>query len=149
VEDVRTALNSERVVDVKLNGLCSSFSGDAELLQLIIMNLVSNAVKYSPPSTPVTALFDCQPDYLIITIIDQGIGISAEDQERLFTLFFRGSNVGEIPGMGLGMVVVKQAVDAHHGEIQLDSQQGVGTRFVVKLPHLTAPVGSELDIEKM
>jgi signal transduction histidine kinase len=67
-------------------------------------------------------------------IRDHGCGIPTADQPRLFTAFYRGSNVGQKPGSGLGLVIAKRCVDLHGGTIQCESKQGVGTAFTVTLP---------------
>ena len=71
---------------------------------------------------------------LQISVIDQGIGIPADDLPHLFERFHRASNVGPITGTGLGLSIVKDAVTAHHGSIDVQSQVGVGSCFTVRLP---------------
>jgi signal transduction histidine kinase len=75
----------------------------------------------------------CGPDARFV-IQDQGRGIPAADLPRLFTAFYRGSNVGQIAGSGLGLVITKRCVDLHGGQITCDSTEGVGTTFSVTLP---------------
>jgi signal transduction histidine kinase len=70
----------------------------------------------------------------VITVRDRGIGIPTEDQARLFEVFYRGRNVGESPGTGLGLVIVKRCVEVHGGTVTLQSQVGRGTTVVVRLP---------------
>jgi signal transduction histidine kinase len=86
---------------------------DKNLLRQILTNLLSNAIKYSPEGS--TVIFDlvCQDEQAIFYIKDQGIGISPEDQQRLFESFHRGGNVGKISGTGLGLTIAKKAVDLH------------------------------------
>ena len=71
---------------------------------------------------------------LLISVRDEGIGIPDNDQLHLFEAFHRASNVGKISGTGLGLVIVKQAVEAHNGTITVDSTLGEGTTFVVTIP---------------
>ena len=71
---------------------------------------------------------------MICTVRDRGIGISEEDQARLFTAFNRGSNVGSRSGTGLGLVIVKRCLELHRGQIQIQSALGRGTTVTVKLP---------------
>jgi signal transduction histidine kinase len=75
-----------------------------------------------------------QDDTLRLRVKDEGIGIPAKDQANLFTTFHRASNVGNIQGTGLGLVIVKEAIEVHGGQISVESQEGVGTTFVVTVP---------------
>ena len=79
-----------------------------------------------------------QANNVILTVQDEGIGISLEDQRKLFEPFHRGKNVRTIPGTGLGLVVVKKCVDLHQGSININSEVGVGTTCLVKLPYLSS-----------
>ena len=106
---------------------------DLKLLQHILTNLLENAMKYSPAGSQVTFELWCKPDYIQFQIQDQGIGLTKQDQENLFTPFHRGSNVGKIKGTGLGLSIVKKCVDAHRGKISVESEVGVGTLFTVTL----------------
>lgn len=107
---------------------------DPRLLQQIASNLISNAIKYSPSGGVVQVTLDNTGAHIVLTVHDQGIGISEADQLSLFEAFQRGSNVGNIPGTGLGLTIVKQAVELHLGEIQIESQIGSGTTMIVTLP---------------
>lgn len=107
---------------------------DEDLIRHIFQNLLTNAIKYSHPDSIVKARLDCQPDALIITVQDHGIGIPLENQKNLFKSFHRADNVGTIQGTGLGLSIVKHAVEAHGGTIDFTSIEGEGTTFVVKLP---------------
>jgi PAS domain S-box-containing protein len=114
---------------------------DEKLLRSILSNLLSNAVKYSREDSHIYFTLDCESDTVIIfEIQDQGIGISTEDQEKLFESFHRGQNVGDVPGTGLGLAVVKKCVDLHGGRITVNSKVGVGTTFTVSLPFKNCPV---------
>jgi signal transduction histidine kinase len=107
---------------------------DKNLLRQILANLLSNAIKYSPEGSTVKFDLVCQDEKAIFHIKDEGIGISPEDQQRLFESFQRGSNVGKISGTGLGLTIVKKAVDLHGGQIAVNSEVGVGTTFSVAIP---------------
>lgn len=102
----------------------------------IISNLIENAVKYSEKSVHIT--IDCTLDHhqLIVKVSDNGIGISALEQDRVFDKFYRSSNLPDcaIPGIGLGLSYVKLLVEAHHGTIALSSQLGRGTTVEFILP---------------
>jgi len=107
---------------------------DKNLLRQILTNLLSNAIKYSPEGSTVKFDLVCQDELAIFHIEDEGIGISPEDQQRLFESFHRGKNVGKISGTGLGLTIVKKAVDLHGGQIAVNSEIGVGTTFSVAIP---------------
>lgn len=103
-------------------------------MRQIISNLVSNAVKYSPPGSKVHIMLNNQDDHYVLTIQDHGVGIPEEEQLRLFDAFERGSNVGKVSGTGLGLAIVQRAVDALGGFIEMESRIGVGTTIAVYIP---------------
>lgn len=107
---------------------------DEKLLRSILANLLSNAIKYSVEGGNVTLTLRSEQNQVSLQIQDQGIGISLDDQKRLFEPFNRGKNALNIPGTGLGLVVVKKCVDLHEGNIELASVVGLGTTVTVKLP---------------
>lgn len=107
---------------------------DPRLLRQIVANLLSNAIKYSPPGSTVYVVVEKNHEQIILRVRDEGIGIAPEDQVLLFHAFHRGANVGSTPGTGLGLTIVKQAVDLHLGDIQVESEPGSGTTMIVTLP---------------
>ena len=107
---------------------------DEKLLRHILNNLLSNALKYSPPETQVTLHVTDDSTELILEVVDRGIGIPPQEQKHLFSSFYRCHNVGKIAGTGLGLSIVKKAVEVHGGNIKLESQLDVGTKVTVKLP---------------
>jgi signal transduction histidine kinase len=115
---------------------------DERLLRHILVNLLSNAVKYSPAGTTVRLEITRQGHEGIFRVSDTGIGIPEEDQKRLFEPFHRAGNARDIDGTGLGLTIVKQAVEVHKGTIICESATGVGTTFIVNLPieRASAPV---------
>jgi two-component system, OmpR family, sensor kinase len=108
--------------------------GDAKLLFQAFSNLLSNAVKYSPGGGTVEIDARLAGDAAVVTVTDRGIGIPAGDLNRLFERYHRGSNVSGIVGTGVGLYLVKTAVDLHGGTIEVKSKEGEGARFVVRLP---------------
>ena len=100
----------------------------------IFSNLLSNAVKYSPAGTPVHFTGRREGTEAVLTVKDEGIGIPSGERARLFEAFHRCANAGEIPGTGLGLVIVKRCVDLHSGSIELESEPGRGTLFTVRIP---------------
>jgi chemotaxis family two-component system sensor kinase Cph1 len=114
-------------------------AGDEKLLRQIVSNLVSNAIKYSPPESRVEIELDCDTEQAILRVCDHGIGIPESEQAQLFEPFHRASNVGVIAGTGLGLAIVKRAAEAHGGTVTFTSQEAVGTTFTVRLPLRSAP----------
>jgi signal transduction histidine kinase len=114
--------------------LKSSARGDEGLLRHIFSNLLSNAVKYSPEGSQVDFAVERAGDEALFTVRDRGIGIPKAEAARLFTAFHRCTNVGEIPGTGLGLLIVKRCVELHGGTITFESTEGRGTTFTVRLP---------------
>ncbi|HUQ97392.1 MAG TPA: PAS domain-containing sensor histidine kinase [Chitinophagaceae bacterium] len=106
-------------------------NSDKNLLRNILINLVSNAVKFSEQSAPVKVKSVCVKGAVELHIQDAGIGIAEEDQTHLFTSFFRGRNAANIPGTGLGLHIVKRYVDLLGGTIQLQSKLHIGTTITV------------------
>jgi signal transduction histidine kinase len=116
---------------------CTKAYLDAKLLRQILSNLLSNAIKYSPEGGKVQVRLTCEENKVIFQVEDEGIGIPTEDQDNLFKSFSRATNVGTIAGTGLGLSIVKKCVDLHGGQIAVESQVGVGTKFTVSLPKPT------------
>ena len=107
---------------------------DEKLLRHILGNLLSNAIKYTPCGQGASFLARREVNELLFEVQDQGIGIPSDDLPRLFGNFHRASNVGDIPGTGLGLTIVKRAVESHGGTIAVASELGSGTRFTVRIP---------------
>ncbi len=114
--------------------------GDENVLRHIFTNLLSNAVKYSPPGQSVDFVVQREGHDAICLVQDRGCGIPEADQRRLFQAFHRAGNVRQIPGTGLGLLIVKRCVELHGGQIRFESAEGKGTTFTVKLPLFSASV---------
>jgi signal transduction histidine kinase len=109
--------------------------GDARRLQRVVMNLVSNAYKYSPHGTRITIRIEKKAPFAVLSVSDEGPGISREDLSVLFQPFGRGRAAGALAeGTGIGLYVVKQIVEAHSGRIEVESELGHGATFRVSLP---------------
>jgi signal transduction histidine kinase len=134
IEEVLISINSSHRIAFSPEGDPDGFMIDERLVRYAINNLLHNAAKYSPPGSVIDFDLLCGADNVIFRIRDRGIGIPAEDQKRLFQSFYRGRNVGNISGTGLGLVIVRHAIKRHGGEVTLDSQEGVGTTVTVSLP---------------
>ncbi|MBD2775253.1 sensor histidine kinase [Iningainema tapete] len=107
---------------------------DEKLLRQILTNLLTNAIKYSPQESEIQINLTCDKNKVILRIQDQGIGIPKEDQPNLFNPFFRCNNTKHLPGTGLGLTIVKNAVELHNGQITVQSEEGQGTTITVTLP---------------
>ncbi|MDZ8068674.1 MAG: hybrid sensor histidine kinase/response regulator [Nostoc sp. DedQUE08] len=137
VDEVRLIANDKHLTLVFASfGQLDDALWDESLLRHILGNLLSNAIKYSLPGGIVRFELIGQEKAVIFKVQDWGIGIPQENQKRLFQPFRRADNVGNIPGTGLGLAIAKKCVDAHGGEIVVNSQVGVGTTFTVTLPLL-------------
>jgi signal transduction histidine kinase len=110
---------------------------DKRLVKNILINLLSNAIKFSDEGGTIDLEVASRPSGgVIISVRDKGMGISAEDQQHLFTSFFRGANVINIEGTGLGLHIVRRYVDLLHGTISLESALGEGTCVTIGLPEI-------------
>jgi PAS domain S-box-containing protein len=134
VDEVLSATNHRCPIKLIMPPKPKVANGDERLLRHIFTNLLSNAVKYSEPGA--TVEFHVRPDGTdaICIVRDQGVGISEEDRKGLFTAFHRGSNVGNRPGTGLGLLLVKRCAELHSGKVLLESAIGQGTTATVRLP---------------
>ena len=108
--------------------------GDALRLEIIIANLLDNAVKYSPKGGDVTAQLSMSGDVAVLKVQDRGIGIAAEDMDRLFVRFSRVNPLTDVPGTGLGLYLARELARLHKGEIVAASTPGEGSEFVLSLP---------------
>jgi PAS domain S-box-containing protein len=108
---------------------------DEVLLRQILINLLSNASKYSNPDSVVDFTILYYSDFVEFRVMDYGIGISNEDIDKIFVPFFRAKNVGTVSGTGLGLAIVKNAVDIHGGEISISSELNKGTHIKIKIPY--------------
>lgn len=122
-----------------LDRLPEQIAGDPGMLEQVFANLLSNAVKYSPGSPRIEVVGAAQGGYASVTVIDQGLGIPAEEQPKLFDRFFRASTSSGIAGTGIGLNLVAQIVELHGGRVDVESAQGRGSKFTVRLPIRTLP----------
>jgi signal transduction histidine kinase len=113
---------------------CQKLVIDKKLLWHIFMNLVSNAIKYSYDNGTIDVELSCNLNQLLLSVTDHGIGIPDEYLNDLFLPFLRAENVGNIKGLGMGLYIVKQSVEAHGGKVTVESEVNAGTKFTVLLP---------------
>lgn len=112
--------------------------GDASLLCQVFGNLLSNAVKYSPEGGLIQVITAREGAHTVVVIEDCGIGIPDKDRHRVFERYYRGSNTSGIVGSGVGLYLVKAIVELHEGSVVLESCEGEGSRFTVRLPMRSA-----------
>ena len=117
-----------------------AMAGDAKLLFQALSNILSNAVKYSPSGGAIEVAMESSAERAVVVISDHGIGIPASDVAHLFERYHRGSNVSGIVGTGVGLYLVKIAVDLHHGVVEVQSKEGEGSHFTVRLPRAALSV---------
>jgi len=112
---------------------------DAERFQIVVRNLISNAIKYSDAETPITVLVDRNGKTAKVVVIDQGIGIAQSDQEKLFTKFGRieRESTMHVAGTGLGLWLSREIARMHEGDLTVDSTEGKGSKFTFEVPIIT------------
>lgn len=121
---------------------------DKKALRHILLNLVSNAIKFSPPHSPINIHTEILNGSFKLTVTDSGIGISEKDQEHLFERFFRAENASNIQGTGLGLNIVVKYIELLNGEIDFKSKLNKGTTFIVNLPAISLSINGHDFIEK-
>jgi len=144
IDELRSALTRQYEalkLELDLPEAQQQFMLDDMLIRNMVGNLLTNAFKYSRAQGVVRLQVRPLAQHLEISVSDQGIGIPEADQAHLFESFFRASNVGAVAGTGLGLTIIKNAVDCHQGHIAVRSEVGVGSQFTITLPLL--PVASQ------
>ncbi|MBP6731158.1 MAG: ATP-binding protein, partial [Chitinophagales bacterium] len=112
----------------------SEILSDKRLLKNILLNLISNAIKFSPENSVIEVDWKILADKLVLSVKDSGIGISAEDQQHLFERFFRARNAQNIQGTGLGLHIVTKYLELLQGKIEVESAINKGTKFIITIP---------------
>ncbi|RCJ40277.1 hypothetical protein A6770_10835 [Nostoc minutum NIES-26] len=131
---IQIQMSSSHDINFVREGSCGSARIDRQLLEPILKNLLDNAVKYSPSDSPVDLQLSCKSGKVIFQVTDRGIGIAVADRQQIFEPFYRGKNIKNIPGTGLGLSLVKTLVDLYGGQIAVESEIDIGTTFTVMLP---------------
>jgi signal transduction histidine kinase len=141
--EVESARAAADVKDVELRFVSPddplSLWADPMRLGQLVGNLVSNAVKFTPKGGTVTLTVGRRSDTAVVEIEDTGVGIPADEVDKLFQRFFRASTAATEQGTGLGLSIVKSIAEAHGGTISVRSEEGVGTTFLVELPIAREP----------
>jgi PAS domain S-box-containing protein len=139
VTNLNVSLAAERIrLEVKLpEGYAAAL--DEGQVRAALENLISNALKYSPEQALVDVHVTEAGESWCVAVSDRGRGIPEADRQKLFQPFHRASNVGRVPGTGLGLTIIRRVVDFHQGTLDFTSEVGVGTTFSLTFPRLFAP----------
>jgi len=127
----------------------ASVMGDAQTLRRIVDNLLVNAITYSHEGGRVEIELTCDSEWVVLRVADTGVGIPEADIGRIFERFYRvdKGRSRSAGGTGLGLAIVKHAVGLHHGEVEVESEIGVGSRFTVRIPLAQKTIGGETPAE--
>ena len=141
VEDIMGVVLSQvkdfqqhREIRVRLPDQIPFVLGDDVLLEQVLVNVVSNSIKYSPDYSPIIISVRQDANDVVVTVADSGIGILAADRERIFDKFYRGDLTKHVPGTGLGLAICKGIIEAHGGTITAQPDIDKGTVITITLP---------------
>lgn len=143
---IETAAKNKNIfIEKNVSENTPSLMGDKELLKVALINILSNAVKYTPENGKVTFSLSNQNGDIVFNVIDTGYGISQEDLPYIFNKAYRSEDpyVKESPGSGLGLSITQEIIQLHGGNIEVDSESGRGTHFAITLPKEEYYIGKE------
>jgi signal transduction histidine kinase len=126
--------HSSHTLELDLPDTAVVVNGDRDRIAQVIGNLLSNAIKYSPEGAEVRVVLELDESGARLSVVDEGMGITPRDKDRVFEKFYRGSDAREIGGTGLGLAVAREIVTSHGGEIGVESETSRGSTFTVRLP---------------
>ncbi len=132
--DLLGPLAAERDITIEVVGNSAPVKGDADRLQQVVVNLLANAVKFTPPGGHITITTAVENCAATITVADTGPGLQETEIPHLFERFWRGHATSETPGSGIGLAVVAELVAAHHGTVHATNRPERGAEFVVRVP---------------
>ena len=127
-------LKDERTIDIKIKGKKQYAYIDVKLIHEAVINLVTNALKYSSEENPIIEI-NYQKEEIKVSVSDKGVGIPKDEISNLFEPFFRASNVNKVPGTGLGLKISKEYIELHGGELRIESEENEGTTAIINLPY--------------
>jgi PAS domain S-box-containing protein len=134
IEEIKVTYDSRHEIIFSCIGQADKVLLDEKIVRHIVTNMLSNAIKYSPPESSIYFDLLFSKDSVTFNFKDEGIGIPPDDLKRLFEPFHRATNVGDVFGTGLGLAIVNKAVDAHGGTIKVSNNADKGTTFNIVLP---------------
>jgi signal transduction histidine kinase len=123
-------------IETHVPDILPSFMADKELLKTAIINILGNAVKYTPEQGKITFSMEERDSAVVFDVEDTGYGMSEEDLSHVFEKFYRSGNpqVAGIAGTGLGLAIAHEIIYLHDGEIEVQSRLGEGSRFTIRIP---------------
>lgn len=133
VVDYARLISDQYSLRVELDEELSIFRADPDLLRILVFNLVSNAIKYSPVGQEIILRVYKENNILKIEVIDQGFGVTEKEMEHIFKTYARGRQASNVPGAGLGLSLVERITQLHGGTLEFNSTEGVGTHVVISL----------------
>jgi two-component system, OmpR family, sensor histidine kinase KdpD len=128
----------ERAIQVRISSPIPPIWVDRELIEVALRQLIDNALKYSPPDTPVRVAAEAESGRVIVSVADSGPGIPEAEQTRIFEKFYRADAARHVPGAGLGLVIAREIIHANGGEIWVESKPGEGSIFRFSVPAIAA-----------
>ena len=108
--------------------------GDRQRIEQVLINLLTNAIKYSPKADKVYVRINNENERVTVRIKDEGVGLKEEHLSKIFNRFYRAEGVGHVSGLGIGLYLTKEIIERHHGEIHVTSEYGKGSEFYFSLP---------------
>jgi PAS domain S-box-containing protein len=148
IDEVHTATGNSHTINLRMDeGSPIVVFTDAKFLRNILINLLNNAIKYSPTGCPVVIDISASDDTVTFEVIDQGMGIHQNDIDKIFEPFYRTQGTSNIQGTGLGLSIVKRAVDLLNAKIFVQSEINKGSTFVISLPRSAPGLSSEEQAE--
>jgi signal transduction histidine kinase len=129
-----TALQKKNVIILSIPGTLPAIEADAMRLKQVLLNLITNAVKFSPANGAIVVRAEVRENELLVQVKDRGIGIPPEELDSVFEEGYRAANCGDAAGLGLGLHICRQIVEAHGGRIWAESLEGQGSTFSLALP---------------
>jgi signal transduction histidine kinase len=136
VPEIELLRKSNQTIHCEYFGEENEMPLDKQLLRSILLNLLGNAIKYSPLDAEIKLMAEITEDKAIIKVIDKGIGIPSEEQKHIFKRYYRANNAANINGTGLGLNITRKYVRLMKGKIEFQSEPNVGTTFTVTLPRI-------------
>jgi len=133
VDEMKGLLKEGQHVEIQYTG-AKVIHCDRKLLKNILLNLLTNAIKFSDPGSPIRIETNVNDREAVVSVIDEGIGMSEEDMKHLFSSFFRGANAINIQGTGLGLHIVKRHIDLMKGKVSVKSKLNEGTQITITIP---------------
>lgn len=142
------SISSHQILFDTKHATCT-IQADREKIRQLLTNLLGNAIKYSPSDLRIEILLDCSEEEVVLTVSDNGLGIPKDDLPHLFDSFYRVEQREHkrIQGTGLGLLICKEIVEAHQGQISVSSEPGVGTDFLVRLPMVQVTQNQEQGLD--